>query len=235
MKHSTLMTRQSSWTPGRWLLGILVSLVLGSMPVYAASAPGPVAEDFSGKITLQDGKLTARNLAAPLWQIMEELSRLSGAQVRWLAAKVREQEVSVTFNDLPLAEAVRRLLSATNFLLLSTASGGRTELTQIWITAREGGRGQPVRARHLVPHGQPTPRAGEGAQGDAVRQTPMSEAEAAQDVQQAPEALLQIAMSEVDLDARIRALESLERYAREDQWVRATLADLAHNDADPQV
>jgi hypothetical protein len=172
--------------------------------------------------------------------MMEEISRLSGAQVRWLDAEVREQAVSVEFMALPLPEALRRILRTTNFLLVSTSVSGRTQLTQIWITARGDGIEPPGRTRQPVSHVQSTSRAGELAQDvepphEAVRQTALSAVESSSDVQQASEALLQLAMSDADLGTRLHAIESVGRYAREDPRVGAILADLAHNDANPQV
>jgi len=171
---------------------------------------------------------------------MEEISRLSGAQVRWLDAEVREQAVSVEFTALPLTEALRRILRTTNFLLVSTSGSGGTHLTQIWITARGESIESPGRTRQPVSPVQPTPRAGEAAQDvepphEAGRQTALRAAQAAPDVQQAPEALLQLAMSAADLGTRLHAIESVRRYAREDPRIRALLADLAHADANPQV
>lgn len=240
MKHATLLVKRSSWTPGRWLLGMLISLVLGSIPVCAASPGNPEAEDVSEQITFQDGKLTARIVRAPLRQMMEEISRLSGVQVRWLDAEVREQAVSVEFTALSLPEAIRRILSTTNFLLVSTAGSGGTQLAQIWIAARGDGIEQPAHPRQTVAHVQPTPSAGEAAPDmepphEAEHQTSLNTAQAAPDVQQAPEALLQLAMSAAELGTRLHAIESVGRYAREDPRVRAVLADLAHNDANPQV
>jgi hypothetical protein len=86
--------------------------------------------------------------------VRAELSRLSGAQVRWLNAS-GERPVSVDFTALPLDEALRRLLDPYNFVLLYTADGERSALTQIWISAatRTTGQSDPtLRSAALSPH-----------------------------------------------------------------------------------
>jgi hypothetical protein len=82
-------------------------------------------------MTFQDGQLTARIATSPLRQVIEEISHLSGVQVRWMDAEVGEQAISVECRDLALAEAVRHMLRATNFLLVYAPRDEGTRLTQI--------------------------------------------------------------------------------------------------------
>jgi hypothetical protein len=223
--HSTRMSRQSSWAPGRWLLGILGSLVLGSLPGGAADALGSAPVDAPGEITFQDRQLTARIGAASLWQVMAEVTRLSGAQVRWMDAKVREQAVSVEFRDLALAEAVRRLLRATNFLLVYTSSGEDARLTQIWIASREDG-GLPGRQRPPASPGPLPPPADEPA---AAIEEPAAAVEVPL------ETLIQTATDDADLAARLSAIGELGSHAPHEAGVRDLLEDLANHDPNPQV
>jgi hypothetical protein len=224
MKCFTLIARWSSWTPRRWLPGILVSLALCSTPVGAVYAFGPAAMNLPGRITLQDGKLTARIVETPLWQVMAEVSRLSGVQVQWMDSAVRQQEVSVEFTALSLSEAVRRILRAHNFLLVYPSSGEEMPLTQIWIACRGEHSGQPVLNQPSVPQ-VPVPH---------VQTAPVAEAPA-EDSEQSLDALMETAMGEADLAARLSAIGELGSHASDDARVRELLADLADHDPHPQV
>jgi hypothetical protein len=116
------------------LLGVVLSLALGSAPVSAVG-PRDAAKSTSLKMILKDGRLTVQILAAPLHKVIEEISRLTGAEVRWLN-QGREEAVSVEFTDLSINEALERILK-TNFALSYTFSGKERRLTGIWILSRE--------------------------------------------------------------------------------------------------
>jgi hypothetical protein len=219
MQHSTLITSWSSWTPGCWLLRIVVSLALCSTQVGAAYAFGPVTMGLSDKITLQDGKLTAHIVRAPLRQVMEEVSRLSGAQVRWMDPHRGEREISVEFTDLPFSEALRRLLREENFMIYFAPTGQGTRLSQIWILSREKARDQPIRKEQPLPQAKTTPLAEQPAE---VTEQPLDLA-------------IETAMSDEDLSSRLRAIEDLGHYAQEDARARQILSGLVHNDSNPQV
>jgi hypothetical protein len=217
MNRSTLTTRRPPWTLGRWLRGILIGCVFWSAPIPTPDALASSPVDVPGQITFQDGKLTARIAMVPLRQVMEEISRLSGAQVRWMDAEVGEQTVSIEFTAVPLSEAVRRILSARNFLLWYAAHGEGTRLTQIWIASREDGGGQPMLDRQPAP---PPPPTGENP---------------AEAVGPPLEVLIQMATGDEDLASRLSAIEELGSAAPQDAKVREILADLADHDSNPQV
>jgi hypothetical protein len=225
MNHITHVTRQSSWMTGRWLLGLLGSLVLGSLPGGTADARGSAPVEIPGQITFQDGQLTARFGGASLWQVMAEVARLSGVQVRWMDTAVKERALSVEFYNLTLAEGVRRMLRAHNVLLVYTPSGEGTRLTQIWIASREDG-GLPGRDRPSAPPVLPPPTIEEPAatmeQSMAGTEPPL-------------EALIQIATEEADLAARLNAIGALGNHAPHDARIREFLEDLADHDSHPQV
>jgi hypothetical protein len=132
MNQAPLTTRRPSGVRGGWLRGILLGCALWSAPLST-----PPGVDIPGQLTVHDGQLTARIATAPLRQVMEGISQLSGVQVRWMDAEVGEQAISVECRDLALAEAVRRMLRATNFLLVYAPRDEGTRLTQIWIASRE--------------------------------------------------------------------------------------------------
>src|SRR5262245_45923685 len=123
----------AGWRP--WLRGLLASVVLTTAPGAAVDAPAPEGGNASGMMTFHDETLAVRATAVPLTQVMAELSRLSGARVRWLTPQ-REGLISVDFPALPLAEALERLVGDKHFLLFYAPRGPGMRLSQIWITAR---------------------------------------------------------------------------------------------------
>jgi hypothetical protein len=155
MTRFSPLARWPSETLRWWLRGLLASLVLACAPGYAADAPTLGVGNFPGTLTLREKTLAARVAAVPLRQVMAELSRLSGAQVRWLTPG-GEEPVSVDFPARPLAEALERLLGEQNFLLFYTEAGAGMRLTRIWISARETSQERPP-AHGSEPAGTPPP------------------------------------------------------------------------------
>lgn len=220
MKRLTPITRWFSRTPGLCLHGILVSLVLGSLSLRAAHAAGPADVSFPGKISLQDGKMTARIVAAPLRRVIEEVSRLSGAQARWLSLD-GEEPVSVEFTDLPFSEALRRILGEKDFVLFDPSARETARLPQIWIYPRGQAGGQLV----LIQEGGTTPP----ALSDAARSVEPPP------VEQHLDSLMHTAIHDQDTSVRLDAITQWEGYAQEDPLAETTLSQAAHSDSDPQV
>jgi hypothetical protein len=219
MNRSTLTTRRLPWTLGCWLQGILIGCVFWSAPIPTPDALASPPVDVPGQLLFQDGKLAARVAMVPLRQVMEEIGRLSGAQVRWMDAEVGEQMVSIEFTALPLSEAVRRILSARNYLLWYAPHNEGTQLTQIWIASRRDGGGQPTLNRQPAPPLPPPPTAEEPV---GAVDPPL-------------EALMQTATGDADLASRLSAIEELGSATPQDARVRQILADLADHDSNPQV
>jgi type II secretory pathway component GspD/PulD (secretin) len=215
MKRLIPITQWFSRTPGLWLHGILVSLVLSSLPVCAAYAANPAAVSLPGKITLQDGKMTARIVAAPLRQVLEEVSKLSGTQVRWLSLD-GEEAVSVEFTDLPFSEALRRILGEKDFVLFYPSARERARLPQIWIYPRGQAGGQLV----VIQEGETTPPA---------------LSDAAPSVEPDLDSLIETALHDQDMSVRLDAITQLGGYAQEDQRVETILSQVAHSDSNPQL
>ena len=211
MKCSLLISKRFPQTPSRWLQGILVSLVLGTELAGAAYALDPTAT-LSGQIALQDGKLTARLTTTPLRQVMEEVSRVSGARIRWLRGQAEERLVSAEFTALPLPEALRRILGETDFLLFYTSVGENTKPTQIWISSKA----------------QPRPAV------DSAAQSEESVAEQGEPDIMPVDTLIQDAVSG-DLSLRVDSIARLGGYVQADPRVKGILSHLASNDGNPQV
>jgi hypothetical protein len=189
-----------------------VSLALSTGPVDVTYALGPVPVPVPGQLALQDGKLAAKFVAAPLRQVIEEVSRRSGAQVRWLGHQAEERLISVEFTALPLPEALGRILGRTNFLLFYTAVGEGIKLTQIWIFAQDT----------------------DGEQSGLTRQPSAVEEDAEPDAIPI-DTLIQTAVSRAEPAVRIDAIARLGEYAQQDPRVEGILSHLAANDGSPQV
>lgn len=180
--------------------GLRVSLVVGSIFLGGLG----LAADEPGRLTLRDGKLTAHVSAAPVRQVMQEVSSLTGARVLWLG-HAEDRKVSVDFTDLPLADALRRILGESNFMLFYTSRGKETWLSEIWVSAPSAGRGQPVAAAPAPP---PT---------------------------QAPAQLMQTALYGQDLSSRLNAIKRIKKFAQADPRVRSILSQLSRSAAEPEV
>jgi hypothetical protein len=186
------------------LLAVVLSLGLGSAPV-SAGGPRGAAKSTSLRMTLKDGKLTAEIRIAPLHKVIEEISRLTGAEVRGLN-QGGDEPVSVEFTDLSINEALERILK-TNFTLSYTFSGRKRRLTEIWILSREH-----------APQVREVARAGLVGL-NSVPADPDTE----------------INLAEQPVSVRLEAVELLAMHADKDEAVRETLSHLAHSDRDPQV
>ncbi len=213
MKHSMLIARRSPRVPTRWLYRTLAVLVLSTGPIGTTYALSPTAITAPEQISVQDGKLTARLVATPLRQVMEELSRVSGAQVRWLNGQAAEKSVSVEFTALLMPEALRRIFGEINFLLFYTGAGKSLKLTEIWISSKT----QSHSASDSVPlseklmTGQTEP--------DAI----------------SVETLIQNAVSTAELSRRVDAIARLGAYAQADPKVEGILSYLASSDGNSLV
>jgi hypothetical protein len=144
---------------------------------------------------------------------MEEVSRLSGARVRWLSNQVEEKPVSAEFTALPLPEALRRIFGETNFLLFYASETENTALTQIWISAKGNGREQP---------------------GPAPQSATMEERQEESDATPV-DTLIQTAVSTEDPSLRVEAIAQLGERTQEYPKVEGLLSYLASNDNNPQV
>jgi len=131
--HTCASTRRS-FSVG-WVVSVL--LLLGGLRASR------VAANEAGHLMLRDGKLTAHVTAIPVRQVMQEVGSLTGARILWLG-HTEDKPVSVHFTDLPLADALRRILGERNFMLFYRSRGKEAWLSAIWISAPSTGQGQPV-------------------------------------------------------------------------------------------
>lgn len=203
---------------GRWRYGILIGLVLSGISVSRVHALDSAAVNLAGKITFHNEQLTATVTATSLRQVMEEISKVSGVQIRWLDLG-EEEPVSVNFVALPFSEAMQRLLGERNFLLFYSSTGEGARVTQVWIVSRKTRAKQPEEAQQLLAQEPPLPYEENTPEEDFV----------------SPDMLLQTALYDRGPTARLEAITRLEEYSRQDPRISAALSHLAEHDDDLQV
>ena len=185
--------------------------------------PSGIAQpSFPGTVNLRKGKLTARITAAPLLQVLEEISQLSGIRIVWLNGAESNRQVSAEFTDLPLVEGLMKILAPTNFLFFYTSAADDARLTQIWISSP--GDGQALwRSSPLLPKSN-LPATEEGKRN---REDPLLDLSVDQ--------LIHLAMYDQDPSSRENAITYLQTRGQEDPRVFGTLAHIAQNDTNAQV
>jgi hypothetical protein len=150
---------------------------------------------------------------------MAEISRVSGVQIRWLDPE-GEEPVSVNFVALPLSEALQRLLNERNFLLFYSSTGEGARLTQVWVSSKKTGTKQL--------EDSPQPLSQEEIPPPSVEDTP-------EEGVIPPDMLLQTALYDRGLSARLEAIAQLEEYSHQDPRITTVLSHLAENDNEVQV
>lgn len=222
MEQSPTRTRGSLWKQHPWLHGILVSLLVSNILVNTASALSPAPRRFPGRLTFQSGKLTAQIMATPLWQVMEEVSRVSNVRVLWLNAR-GEEAVSAEFTALPISEALKQILKEKNFLLFYTATPEGERLTQVWISFLKQGDNPQVPA-------SPVPVGGIVSAAEEAVSEKQEERDATP-----LDTSMQIAVYDQNPAIRLAAIMDLETHAGENPKVVGVLSHLVYNDSDPLV
>lgn len=223
MKRPRLITNRPrvdwyGWFKNLWLVGIPVGLVLGSVP--ATGEPiGAVPARLSNEIAIHDGKLTAQVVLAPIREVIDRVAELSEAQVRWLSQDDPEEAVSVDFADLPLSEALKKILGEKGFMLDSSSTEEGRAQPQIWIFSRAHGERPPV-----LPS---TPDEGEGTVSPSDDEPPPI----VQDV----DGLIQVALQDPKHLERLDAITQLGGFAQGDQRVKTVLSEVARSDDNHQV
>ena len=88
---------------------VLAALALHPSPALAA------AEGSSPIVTYRRDQLSVRLDSVPLEEVLAELGRVSGAEIR--GAPREPRDLTAKFDDVPLPEALHRLLGDQNFML----------------------------------------------------------------------------------------------------------------------
>jgi hypothetical protein len=199
---------------------IAVLLILAYTLVLPSS--GIAQSSFPGTMNLRKGKLTARIIAAPLLQVLEEISQLSGIRIVWLNGAESNRQVSAEFTDLPMVEGLMKILAQTNFLFFYTSAADDARLTQIWISSTGGGQAL-WRSPSLLSKSNLPATEEEGHNGE----DPLLDLSVDQ--------LIHLAMYDQDPSSRENAITYLQTRSHEDPRVFGTLAHIAQNDMNAQV
>jgi hypothetical protein len=100
-----------------WSRGAVTGLILALL----APAPARPADSAARVVLYADDALTVRLSRASMNEVLDEIARQTGAEIRGHAADSRE--ISADFDAVPLPEALDRLLGAQNFTLVYGESG----------------------------------------------------------------------------------------------------------------
>lgn len=207
---------------------IIIAGILGSMFTAARIE----AATFASTLHFARGLVTAQVQTVPLRQVLTELSHQSGVQVRWLNAGGSEP-VSADFHQLPLVEALRRLLPQQNFLLLYHAS----QLQQIWITSVGQGSGEPLTIPKL--HSSATRDDADDTKADEEKQSENEEEDENEEAQLSPQQAFtqaqDLALHGKNMARRLDALKWLANEGKDHPQSHAMLFQLANDSTDPAM
>src|SRR5256886_9561572 len=89
-------------------------VLLAAAALRPSSAPA-VAERSPPIVTYRSDQLSVRLEKVPLEDVLAELGRVSGAEIR--GAPREPRDLTAKFDDVPLPEALHRLLGDQNFML----------------------------------------------------------------------------------------------------------------------
>jgi hypothetical protein len=125
--------------------------------IAISSAPSRGADDGAERVVqYRDGRLTVRLSKAPVDEVLAEVAKATGAEIRGRPAP---REVTAAFTDVPLAAALERLLGRQNFML--RYADGRPRIIDVVGTSSAtplaGSSGTPAIVSSLIPTIHATP------------------------------------------------------------------------------
>jgi len=124
----------------RWIGAALLVAVLMQVPRAAADGDGRV-------VRYADDALTVRLTRAPVWEVLEEIGRQSGAEIRGEPAEAGE--ISADFEAVPIADALDRLLGSQNFTLVY-GDNGKLKIVQLLGVGRTETVVRPMRSSTTI-------------------------------------------------------------------------------------
>ncbi len=119
----------------------LTRVVFVALAIASAAAPWPVGAS-ERVVECRDGTLTVRLDGVPSSEVLAEIARASGAEIRGALRDPRP--ISGTFDALPLQEGLGRLLPEQGFAL--TYRGGRLAAIELFDVGKEPPRAPPLDA-----------------------------------------------------------------------------------------
>ncbi|MGI9318043.1 MAG: HEAT repeat domain-containing protein [bacterium] len=126
------MSTFSKTSPFKALL-LLICLGTPHIGVWAEQGPNDSAISFD----LDEGALSLDASSSPLLlEVMRQISELAGFQITLIAELDNEPVVRDSFDDVPIGEAINRLLSHLNHVTYyssSEGSAGMLNISHVWI------------------------------------------------------------------------------------------------------
>lgn len=221
----------TSWGRGwagtgrRWLLATHVALSLFAATLGSASARGEARTSSSCLLRARDGMLSGRLVAAPLHDVMREVSRLTGARVDWLG-QPGDEPITLAFDSLPLEGALGRILAHRAHVMASAGAASRAMVTRIWI-------GSPVEGA-LAPGATRPSGAATGGAAEELGTEGGWEADGNSDDRAGAKVDALRALDHPDPYVRLEGVRRLTELGDSEQSIE-TLAEVAVHDTDEQV
>ncbi len=198
---------------------IVVAAILTWRPTRAAG------EVPAGLIQYRNDALTVRLTGAPLSDVLEEICRQSGAEMR---GQIREpREVTADFQSVPLPEALARLLGEQGFALVY-GKGGRLKAVRLLGGSQLVADPAPPVAQQppfpgslpeLIDHHPPVPVAGRLAEVLGAQSATLGQ-------------LLDLSLHHADADVRTEALRTgMATVEAEPELRSAVIAELNNADS----
>jgi len=119
-------------------------VVLYTLLVFVYAAPSSAAEYNTGmspepvdiRIEVKDGALTLETRDAPLHEVIRGIGKLAGFKTILVGEFIKPSLVSVSFKNIPVLEAIERLVSDKNRIILYGLSGDDAQqriISQVWL------------------------------------------------------------------------------------------------------
>lgn len=146
------------------------ALVAAAVLTSAGPVVANTTETVRLEMQLRDGRLSARVVKAPFTTVLAEIATLSGASVTGVDPS-DVAPTTVTFSDLPLADALDRLLEGRNHLLVygNDARGARVRR----IVLLDGGTTDLTPAARQAESAHTTPDDAPGAESGRDQADPL--------------------------------------------------------------
>lgn len=208
-RNAFVVTIGGRWSWRKTVL-LIALLVLPSMGTWG-QAQGPDQPSF--ELSVHDGLLSANITNAPLREVMAELARQVPLRV-FVADDVSDDNISVTFENLPFETGLRRILQGKNYLLIHERS-----------PSPSAENGLSVAQIRVMPAGEAGPLPEIGAEATP---SPMDIPATVEQPQTSLAELMTEALQAEQPDARVDALQALVNRQQEgDVWptIVAALGD----------
>jgi HEAT repeat protein len=123
-------------TPPRFLV-LCAVLVFAYAAVSSAAEPTGITQELIDiRIEMKDGSLSMETRDAPLHEVMRRIGELAGFKTILVGDFIDPPLVNVSFNQIPVREAVERLVSDKNRIILYGQAGDDTQqstISQVWL------------------------------------------------------------------------------------------------------